>query len=93
MAQAIDTRNEAYHNIQSTLNASRQRVYEIIKNHPQGLTNNEIASIMHLQINKITGRVFELREMGMVSDAGIRLCNISNKRCHIWKDNYGKEQN
>lgn len=89
MKQVIDTRNEAYHDLMPTITTSRQRVYEIIKSNPNGLTNNEIASILHIQINRVTGRVFELRQMNLVVDGGARICTQSNKRCHIWKDNYG----
>lgn len=93
MDQATDTRDAAYQELVSkpiALNVSRARVYNAIKESKDGLTNSEIGYILGIPINRITGRVFELREMNLIRDAGKRSCNITHKQCHYWKDNHGQ---
>ena len=92
MDQATDTRDAAYQELQSkpiALSASRIRVYDVIKESKDGLTNSEIGYILGIPINRITGRVFELRELSLIKDGGTRSCNITHKQCHYWKDNHG----
>jgi hypothetical protein len=36
-------------------------------------------------VNRVTGRVGELREMGLVLDAGRRPCKITKGMSHAWR--------
>lgn len=55
-------RNAAYSMIQPDLPDKRQRVYEIILQHPEGITRKQIAKALGWPINCVTGRVTELRD-------------------------------
>jgi len=48
-------------------------------------TNEEIREHLGWQINWVTGRTFELRQFGVVVDAGRRKCKITGNICHVWK--------
>jgi len=92
MDPITNTRDAAYQELQSkpiALSASRIKIYNAIKESKDGLTNSEIGYILGIPINRITGRVFELREMNLIKDNGIRICNITKHKCHYWKDNHG----
>lgn len=51
-------------------------------------TNREISEALNLRINETTPRVKELRDKGLVLDAGRRTCRISGNTCHAWKAKY-----
>jgi len=51
----------AYKEIKPELGARQRQVFEVILTHP-GLCNREIAQILNLPINCVTGRCKELRE-------------------------------
>lgn len=55
-------RNATYNMIKPNLPEKRQRVYEVILQHPSGITRKEIAKILGWPINCVTGRVTELRD-------------------------------
>lgn len=48
-------------------------------------TNREIREHLGWEINCVTGRTFELRQYGVVVDAGRRKCKIGGNICHQWK--------
>jgi len=56
-------RNAAYRMIKPELPEKRQRVYEIILSHPDGVTRKQIARELGWPINCVTGRVTELRDV------------------------------
>lgn len=84
MTTTTDTRDEAYHDIQPTLPKSRDRVYQTLITHPKGLTFSEIGRTLKLPVNRITGRIMELRKAGLVVDGGRRVCGVTSHPCHIW---------
>ena len=55
-------RNATYSMIKPGLPEKRMRVYEVILQHPEGITRKEIARILRWPINCVTGRVTELRD-------------------------------
>jgi DNA-binding NarL/FixJ family response regulator len=44
------------------MNMRQEQIYNLLKNYPNGLTNAEIADLVHLPINSVTPRVGELRK-------------------------------
>ena len=64
-------RNATYQMIKPDLPDKRQRVYEIILQHPEGVTRKQIAKALGWPINCVTGRVTELRDKeGLIRESG-----------------------
>jgi len=74
---------EAYRKVLPKIGTRQRDVLEVIRNH-EGITNCEIAEELGWSINRITGRVLELREMGLVEDAGVRMLP-GQRKMHGWK--------
>ena len=51
-------------------------------------TNAEISHALNKPINEITPRCLELRKMGLVLEAGKRLCAVTGNRAHVWAAKY-----
>ena len=51
-------------------------------------TNAEISRELNKPINEITPRTHELRKMGLVLEAGKRLCAVTGNRAHSWAAKY-----
>ncbi len=81
-----DTSIEAYTSLlyRHELGARQRQVYEILKRKPC-LNNLEISMIARLPINQITPRVKELRERGLVIDAGFKIDELTQRLTHVWK--------
>ena len=62
-------RNATYQMIKPDLPDKRQRVYEVILAHPEGITNKGIAKTLMWPINCVTGRVAELRDKEQLVEA------------------------
>jgi DNA-binding MarR family transcriptional regulator len=80
-----DTSIEAFIQINEdgTIGKRQAQVYEVLKMGPK--TNREISLYLHLPINSVTPRVFELREKGLVRRSGSKIDNITRKRAIIWE--------
>jgi DNA-binding MarR family transcriptional regulator len=80
-----DTSLQAWVKTQEKLGYAQKQVLTAIRQYPNS-TNNEIAGILDWQINRVTGRVNELRKIGVVIDAGKRTDRITGSNAHIWKE-------
>jgi len=81
---ATDTRDDAYHSL--NLGPKQKAVYRKLRElEPNKHTNSEIAYTMGLPINCITGRIFELRELGLVQSAGKRKCRMTGRIAYTWE--------
>jgi Mn-dependent DtxR family transcriptional regulator len=89
MTQMLETSLDAYY--KKVLPKKGTRYAQIInefKNHPKAdLTNNELASLLHLSICSITGRVKELRDMGFLVASQKRQCEITKFTVYAWRLN------
>lgn len=75
---------DAYDSIQGTIGQMQLQVYNCIKN--LGSANNHILSIkLNYPINRITPRVFELREKGLVEQDGIRTDPKTKRKSIFWR--------
>ena len=70
MGKAV--RNATYHMIKPDLSEKRQRVFEVIAQHPDGVCNKQIALELGWPINCVTGRVTELREAKYIKQVGVK---------------------
>ena len=81
-------RNATYNIIKPHLPECRQRVYEIILQHPEGISNKQIAIEWGVPINSVTGRVTELRQADLVDACGTKPVPDYGGRMHpntLWR--------
>jgi len=62
----------------------RQQVYEVVFNFGP-LTNSEAAKFMRCQKNLTSGRMTELRDLGVIRETGKRLCKITGRKVLGWE--------
>lgn len=75
---------EAYHDIKDSLGERQSEVLKCLQ--VLGVGNNRmIAERLGLAINSVTPRVKELRELGLVVEAGRSVCPYSKRRTIFWK--------
>lgn len=61
----------------------QQRVYDLLER--GGVyTNSEISHILHMPINCVTPRVYELRKMGYVIPGAKRQCGVTGRIAMTW---------
>jgi len=78
---------ETYNSIKNSglLSDKRLKVYEIFYEYPQGLTGSQVAQIYSSKYptsqhsETIRNRITELRDMGVLNEAGIVKCEYSNR--------------
>ena len=73
---------EAYHEVRLAQNQAI--VFSCFERYG-GMTNNEVARKLGWGINCVTPRVFELRNMGLLVEAGWKRDWVSRRRCVVWK--------
>ena len=66
------------------LDGKRKTVYDIIKVKGKA-TNRMIAKALGWDINRVTGRVTELVNLGMVTSNGTHKDNETNRTVTLWK--------
>lgn len=79
-----DTSLDAYNSIKPEL-GDRQRVVLDVIRYLGNPTNTEISRYTGLPINIITPRTNELREKGLVVDAGKKECSVTGRIVYSWK--------
>lgn len=78
---------EAFHEIRrdGTLGAMQEEVLSLIRLHP-GKTARELAELgCHADPNAVRPRIVELRQAGLIEEAGVRICSVSGKGSATWK--------
>ena len=75
---------EAYEVLQPRLGYLQKTVYNAIQDIPD-MCNHDIAYYLRLEINRVTPRVKELRDKGLVVCSGHKKDESTNKNVMIWK--------
>jgi len=87
--QVADTSLLAYRTrVLPCLAQSQAVVYELLSQASRNncdMTNMEVASALHWSINRITPRVLELRELGLVVLSQRRRCGCTGNWAMSWK--------
>ena len=87
MSNIRETSLKCYDDIQKEgiYDSDMEMVYEAIKNHPL-MTGREYATLIlgYLDMNKIRPRVTDLKNQGMIIEAGKRECSCSGRLCYVW---------
>jgi predicted transcriptional regulator len=79
-----DTQRAAYDEIQPTVSEKRARVLAVITKSPSALF--DICSALGWPVNRVSGRVTELAEQGLIEDSGSRKVNpASGKKGIVWR--------
>ena len=80
-----DTSLNAYYSEKKRFNTRTIKVFNLLKNTPNGLTDNEIMFKLGYHIPNMTRpRRNELYKKGLVVCCGKRRCTITNKVVMIW---------
>ena len=83
MSQMLDTSLEAYESIKKSLGNRQKKVLELFEKQPVPLCNALISNLLYWPINCVTGRVKELREIGLLVDAGTK--KYGKRNVHFWR--------
>ena len=70
--------------VEPTLGQRQGQVLEILKD-CDNATNSEIAEKLGWSINRVTGRVFELRKSDLVVQACKRTCKVTKRTVLAWE--------
>ena len=72
--------------IAPTLGARQINVCEVFERAPdRDFTNSELAAALGWGINRVTGRVKELRGYGILKHSRIRSCGVTGRAVHAWR--------
>lgn len=63
----------------------QHEVYKVFARSFQPLTNMEAAALLGWSINRVTPRVLELREAGVLTFAEQRKCRVTGNTAMAWK--------
>jgi len=83
----VNTSIKSYLNeIAPTLGARQIYVLEVFEQNPErDFTNSELAQALDWSINRVTGRVKELRAMYILEESRRRVCKITGREVHAWR--------
>lgn len=71
-------RNASYQNIKPHIGHEQQIVYTMLLQHPEGLTDHEIAVLTNLSLSSVNGRRNELMHQGLVREIGLATYDDEN---------------
>lgn len=75
-----------YHKVLPTLGRRQRQVWNLFETYNrQNLTNMEAAELLGWSINRVTPRVLELRELGLLVFSRRRRCTVTGNFAMAWK--------
>jgi predicted ArsR family transcriptional regulator len=74
----------AYEEIKDDLGRRQSEVLRLLESSDMPLCNLDISELLNWPINCVTGRVKELREAGLVEDAGVSM-SPTGRPAHYWR--------
>lgn len=82
-----ETSLEAYESIKEKITDSQRAILGVFYEDPMTFdwTNSEIAAKLRWSINRVTPRVLELRQKGILGLTTPRSCKITGYRCLAWR--------
>jgi len=78
-----NTSLEAYTDLLYILGEKQETILNTIREHPN-VSNHDIARILHWEINTVTPRVYELRNMDLVLDNGLKIDRLTGRKVMTW---------
>lgn len=79
----LATQLKAWDELQDTKGNKQIVVFELIKSSEDGKTLFELVRDLGWSVNRISGRVTELRGYGMIVDSGVRRRNPESGKCGV----------
>lgn len=79
-----DTSLTAFEAVQADLSDKQYVVFCALRDLGEA-TNQELADYLKWGINRVTPRIFELREKGRVILAAARACKVTGRSANVWK--------
>jgi transcription initiation factor IIE alpha subunit len=76
-------RNASYQNAKPRIGHEQQIVYTMLLQHPEGLTDHEIAELTGLSLSSVNGRRNELMHQKLVRSVGIATYNDNNSTLRL----------
>tara|TARA_A100000172_G_scaffold80048_1_gene68544 strand:+ start:1557 stop:1841 length:285 start_codon:yes stop_codon:yes gene_type:complete len=83
------TQIESYEKILESLGVKQAKVLQVVKNDLKMATNRMIANKLGWEINRVTGRVTELVNRGLLQSAGTYEDKETNRTVTLWKYSHG----
>jgi succinate dehydrogenase flavin-adding protein (antitoxin of CptAB toxin-antitoxin module) len=82
-----DTSLDAYFGeVLEKLGECQSRVLDVFYENPdRDFTNMELAQYLGWSVNRVTPRVYELREMGLLTLSRVRPCRVTGRRAMAWR--------
>ena len=84
MNKVRKTQVDSFNELQTEINDRQKSVYSVLTVHGN-CTNREIAKYLQWDINRVTGRVTELVNKGMVNAHGTKFDHETNRTVTVWK--------
>lgn len=84
MTHVRDTSLDAYQSIRHQLGEKQQQVLSVFSP-VNTFTNMELAQYLGWSINRVTPRVYELREKGLLKEDEKRICSVTGRRVWSWR--------
>tara|TARA_Y100000401_G_C8326015_1_gene228351 strand:+ start:8093 stop:8557 length:465 start_codon:yes stop_codon:yes gene_type:complete len=88
MSLSIENRNKSYKEELPKLSKKRSEIFEIIRLTP-GITAFDISQMYNLNINQVTGRITELKDLCLITEFGFKsnlMTNKTNTRYRVIND-------
>jgi hypothetical protein len=79
-----ETSQWAYARASQDLGKKQKEVLDALRYFPDA-TNAEIAAHLVWPVNRVTPRCLELRQQGLILEAGRRTCKVTGSTAHAWK--------
>ena len=84
MNKVRKTQVDSFNELQTEINDRQKSVYSVLTVHGN-CTNREIAKYLQWDINRVTGRVTELVNLGKVKSNGTYKDKQTNRTVTLWK--------
>ena len=84
MKKIRQTQVDSFNELQKEISDRQKSVYSVLTVHGD-CTNREIARYLGWDINRVTGRVTELVNLGMVNTNGTKFDHETNRTVTLWK--------
>lgn len=79
-----DTSRKAAESMRDSAPLLRQKVLDLVRAHPDGLTPDEAADRLCLSVLSVRPRFTELKAKGRIRDTGVRRKNSSGRSAKVW---------
>jgi DNA-binding Lrp family transcriptional regulator len=75
---------EAFELIKPKINANQRIILDVIEGAACDMTGMEIAKYLGWSVNRVTPRVLELRQKGLLKGCGVRKCGVTGYNAVGW---------